>query len=157
LIGWANLQWPPSISHILSAINPTENIYGQVWIDGRTSAPGATLGLLAQVGFGPDGSDPATSMDWIWVEASFNVDTGNNDEFKAQLLPEAIGEYDYAYRYSTTAGREWFYADLDGTGNGYASSQAGSLTVNPSADTTAPSAPTNLHVQVAAPSFITIA
>jgi hypothetical protein len=39
VIGWANLQWPPSIVHIISALNPTENIYGQVWIDGYTSQP----------------------------------------------------------------------------------------------------------------------
>ena len=54
-----------------------------------------------------------------WVDASFNVDAGNNDEFVASLLPETAGTFDYAYRYSTTNGRDWTYADLDGIGNGY--------------------------------------
>jgi fibronectin type 3 domain-containing protein len=157
IIGWANLQWPPSIVHTISALDPTEDIYGHVWIDGHTYLPGATDGLVAQVGYGPEGSDPDGNADWIWVDAAFNVDVGNNDEFKGQLLPEAVGTYDYAYRYSTTGGREWLYADLDGTGNGYDPAQAGDLTVNPSGDTTPPVAPTNLHVTEASPSFISLA
>ncbi len=144
-IGWANLQGPSSIVHTLG-ITPTENIYGQVWIDGVTSAPGATPGLLAQVGFGPDGSNPASDPAWTWVDAVFHAQAGNNDEFKGQLLPEFVGEYDYAYRYSTTGGRDWVYADLDGIGNDYDPAQAGALTVNPAADITPPATPLNLRV-----------
>jgi hypothetical protein len=128
-----------------------------VWIDGHTYLPGPTEGLIAQVGYGPDGSDPDGNPDWIWVGADFNVDVGNNDEFMGQLLPEAVGTYDYACRYSTTAGLTWVYADLDGTGNGYDPAQAGALAVNPSADTTPPAAPTNLHLVEASPSFIHLA
>jgi glycosidase len=157
VIGWANLQWPPTIAHTISAITPTETIYGQVWIDNHTSLPGATEGLMAQLGYGPDGSYPAGNPDWLWVDAVFNVDVGNNDEFMAQLLPEALGTYDYAYRYSTTAGTTWLYADLDGTGNGYDPAQAGSLTVVSSGDTTPPAVPVNLHLVEASPSFITLA
>jgi glycosidase len=157
VIGWANLQWPPSIAHTISALNPTENIYGQVWIDGVTLLPGPTVGLIAQVGYGPDGSDPAGNPNWIWVDAVFNVDAGDNDEFMGQLLPEALGIYDYAYRYSTTAGQTWLYADLDGTGNGYDPAQAGHLEVLPSSDTTPPATPANLHVTEASPSFISLA
>ena len=50
----------------------------------------------------------------MWVEASFNVDAGNNDEFKASMLPETTGTFDYVYRYTTTNGRDWLYADLNG-------------------------------------------
>ncbi len=156
-IDWANLQWPPAIVHTISALTPTENIYGQVWIDGYTVLSGPTEGLAAQVGYGPDGSDPAGNPDWLWIDAVFNVDAGNNDEFKAQLLPEAVGTYDYAYRYSTTGGLAWVYADLDGTGNGYDPTQAGHLTVQPSSDTTPPATPVNLHVTESAPSFISLA
>ena len=55
-IGWANLQWPPTMTHTISAIDRTDTAYGQVWIDGVTSQPGATPGLRAQLGFGPTGS-----------------------------------------------------------------------------------------------------
>ena len=157
LIGWANLQWPPSITHTISALNPTPAIYGQVWIDGATALPGPTPGLAAQVGYGPDGSEPAGNPDWVWSPAAFNVDAGNNDEFVGTLLPEAVGEYDYAFRSSTTGGLEWRYADLDGIGNGYDPAQAGSLSVMPSADTTPPAAPEGVHVSEAAPGFVGLA
>lgn len=145
-IGWANLQWPPTLNHTISAIDRTDNVYGQVWIDGETNKPGATPGLRAQLGFGPAGSDPA-GAGWTWVDAAFNVQAGNNDEFVASLLPESVGEFDYVYRYSTTNGRDWLYADLNGPiPAGAAPANPGKLTVISSGDTTAPAVPTGLRV-----------
>ncbi len=156
-IGWANLQWPPSINHTISAINRTDNIYGQVWIDGYTNQPGATPGLLAQVGFGPEGSNPDGNSDWTWEYTSFNGDAGNNDEFVASLLPQAIGTFDYVYRYSTTNGMDWLYADLNGPiPTGDLPPNPGKLTVNASGDTTPPDAPTGLTVTNASPSAISL-
>ncbi|HEX5013360.1 MAG TPA: alpha-amylase family glycosyl hydrolase [Candidatus Limnocylindrales bacterium] len=157
VIGWANLQWPPSMSHVISAIDRTDDVYGQVWIDGVTNQPGPTPGLIAQVGFGPDGSNPDGNADWTWVDAAFNVDAGNNDEYVASMLPEATGSYDYAYRYTVTNGRDWVYADLDGIPNGYQVAQAGALTVTSSGDTTAPATPTGLTVTSASPAGIELA
>jgi glycosidase len=157
VIGWANLQYPPTMTHTVSAIDRTDKVYGQVWIDGQTNQPGATPSLVARLGFGPNGSNPDGNAGWQWVDATFNTDAGNNDEFVASLQPEAPGEYDYAYRYSVTAGRDWVYADLDGIGNGYSPAQAGALTVNASSDTTAPAVPTGLHVISASPSGMELA
>ncbi len=157
VIGWANLQWPPTMTHVVSAVDRTDNAYGQVWIDGQTNQPGATPSLVAQLGFGPDGSNPDGNTAWQWVDAAFNTDAGNNDEFVASLQPEAPGQYDYAYRYTVTAGRDWVYADLDGIGNGYSTSQAGALTVQPSSDTAAPAVPTGLHVVSASPAGVELA
>jgi len=145
-IGWANLEYPPSITHTINTTNPTDNIYGQVWIDGITYEPGPSVGLIAQVGYGPLGSNPDSNSDWIWVDAVWYGDVGNNDEFIGQLFPEAVGVYDYAYRFSTTGGADWLYADLDGSANGYDPTQAGDLEVNPSLDTTPPYKPSNLHI-----------
>lgn len=155
-IGWASIQYPASITHTISAVVPTETIYGRVYIEGVTNQPGATAGLLAQVGYGPDGSDPADNSEWVWVDAQFNVNVGNDDEYMASLLPEATGTFDYAYRFSTTGGRDWVYADLDGTSDGYAPEDAGALTVIASDDTTAPDAPTNLNVTDWSTSYITL-
>ncbi|MBX0327401.1 alpha-amylase [Oscillochloris sp. ZM17-4] len=153
-IGWANLQWPPTISHTISATSRTDTIYGQVWIDGVTGLPGATPGLLAQVGYGPEGSAPTG---WTWADASFNGDAGNNDEFMASLLPEAVGSYDYAYRYSTTGGRDWLYADLGGpVAAGALPGSPGKLTVSSSGDTTAPAVPAGLGVVSASPAGIAL-
>ncbi|HMN62637.1 MAG TPA: fibronectin type III domain-containing protein, partial [Anaerolinea sp.] len=60
-IGWANLQWPPTLTHTISIVNRTDTVYGQVWIDGVTNKPGATPTLRAQLGFGPSDSDPASA------------------------------------------------------------------------------------------------
>lgn len=155
-IGWANLQWPPTINHTISAINRTDNVYGQIWIDGVTNQPGATPSVRAQLGFGPSNSDPNGNSNWTWIDAAFNVDAGNNDEFVASMLPSSVGMFDYAYRYSTTNGRDWTYADLDGIGNGYSPAQAGKMTVTASGDTTAPAAPTNLSVTSATASSISL-
>jgi glycosidase len=152
-IGWANLQWPPTMSHTISVVDRTDNAYGQVWIDGETSKPGATPSLRAQLGFGPNGSGPAGNADWEWLEASFNVDAGNNDEFVASMLPDHVGTFSYVYRYSTTNGRDWLYADLNGPFTG-TPPNPGVLTVNASADTTAPSTPTGLHVASSSPATI---
>jgi len=157
-IGWANTQWPPTLSHVISAVNRTGNVYGQVWIGGVTDQPGATPGLMAQLGFGPDLSDPAGNPDWTWVDAAFNVDVGNNDEFMASLLPESVGAYDYLYRYSTTGGRDWLYADLSGpVPAGAVPPNPGALTVLPSGDSTPPATPTNLIVVSASPVGIELA
>jgi glycosidase len=145
-IGWANLQWPPTLDYTISAANTTDTVYGQVYIEGVTSASGATPGLLAQLGYGAQGSDPRS---WTsWTALSFNVDAGNNDEFKGALQPTTPGVYSYFTRYSTNGGASWTYGDLNGIGDGsfaQQTDQPGALTVRPAADTTAPAAPTNLQ------------
>ncbi len=157
-IGWANLQWPPTITHTISTINRTENIYGQIWIDGVTSQPGATPGLRAQVGFGPEGTNPDGSPDWIWADAVFNVDVGNNDEFVASLLPEAVGSFDCVYRYSVTGGQDWLYADLNGPiPSGEYPPNPCKLTVLSSGDVTPPAVPTGLRVVAGSPAGIELA
>jgi hypothetical protein len=157
-IGWANLQWPPTMTHTISPINRTDTAYGQVWIDGVTSQPGPTAGLLAQLGFGPQGSNPDGNSAWTWVDASFNVNAGNNDEFMASMLPETVGTFDYVYRYSTTNGNDWLYADLNGPiPDGTLPPNPGKLTVNSSGDTTPPAAPTGLIVTNSSPTAVSLA
>jgi hypothetical protein len=152
VIGWANLQWPPTLAHTISVVTRTDNVYGQVWIASVTSTPGATPGLSAQVGFGPVGSDPAGNSAWTWVDAAFNTDAGNNDEFVGSFLPEATGTFDYVYRYSTAGGLAWFYADLNGPVTaGSTPPNPGKMTVSATSDTTSPSAPTGLSVTSASP------
>ena len=156
-IGWANLQWPPALTHMISTTDRTDDVYGQVWIDGVTNQPGATPGLIAQAGFGPVGSNPSGNADWTWETANFNVDAGNNDEFKASFLPEAVGMFDYVYRYSTTNGRDWLYADLNGPiPAGSLPPNPGKLTVQSSGDTTPPATPTGLSVLSASPAGIAL-
>lgn len=157
-IGWANLQWPPTLNHTISVVNRTDTVYGQVWIDSVTSQPGATAGLRAELGYGPIGSNPTDNAAWVWSPATFNVDAGNNDEFRASLQPETVGAFDYVYRYSTSNGRNWLYADLNGpVAAGATPANPGKLTINSSGDTTAPEIPANLRVIAASPAGIQLA
>ena len=154
-IDYANLQWPYTIVHTISATNRTPTIYGQVYIAGVTNTPGATDALRAQIGYGPRGSAPDAS--WIWADATFNTDSGNNDEFAATLLPESVGEYDYVYRYS--GGGAWVYGQKDGLhpASAYSADQAGQLSVVASGDTVAPTTPTGLRITTESPAGVGLA
>lgn len=151
---WFNLQWPPSITHTISTTTRTDSIYGQLWINGATDAPGPTAGILAQVGYGPSGSAPQSG--WTWSDMTFNAQAGNNDEFVGSLLPDAVGSFDYAVRYSADGGLQWWYADLNGPQRGGTLSNPGHLTVNASADTTAPATPAGLAVTATSASAISL-
>lgn len=124
-IDFAILQFPASI-YMLSGNTP--QLFGQVYSLGITEGLGQGAGISAAVGFGPDGSDPATGG-WTWVSAMYNADIGNSDEYVAMLNVPVIGVFDYAYRFSGDFGISWVYADLNGTTDGYQISNAGDMTV----------------------------
>lgn len=105
-IDWGNLQYPLATSAEVNTA--TEDIYGQVWVEGVTSAAGATPGLIAELGYGAVNSDPAAG-DWSWFSAVFNTDVDNNDEYVATLTVAEAGNYHYTYRYSINGGA-WYYA-----------------------------------------------
>jgi glycosidase len=144
-VGWAGHLWPPTIEMTLSALD-SQTVYAQVWVDGITSAPGQAAGILAQFASGLSGSDPAS---WSWQPMLYNVDVGNNDEYKFTFTPESAGTFDYLARFSTNLGLNWTYAYTD-------EGQRGSLVVHPSGDTTPPATPMDLTVVEAAPSFISL-
>jgi len=125
-IDWCNLQFPPSTTSVTGL--PTEMIYGQIYIAGVTNLPGAAPNLVVELGYGPDGVLP-TQASWMWVAAAYNGDSGNNDEYMATLTVSPAGVYDYAYRYSRNGG-PYCYGDLNGSGDGYQTANAGALTVN---------------------------
>jgi fibronectin type 3 domain-containing protein len=154
-----NLESPASITHTISVGDRIDDVTGRVWIENVTNQTGPTDGLLAQLGFGPDRSDPGSDTSWVWEDAIFESDAVDDlgnlvDQYIGTMLPEAVGSYDYAYRFSTSEGRDWVYADLDGSENGYSTDQAGSLTVIPSEDITPPAVPTGLTVVSASPSGV---
>ncbi|MDP8221096.1 MAG: lamin tail domain-containing protein [Candidatus Stygibacter frigidus] len=105
-IGWGNLQWPSSIQIVEG--ETTENIYGQVWMDGVTGDAGQGMGITAQVGYGADGSTPGD--DWTWFDTVYNADSGANDEYMGNLSGMTEGIYDYTYRYIYEGDDLWYYA-----------------------------------------------
>lgn len=128
-IGWANLQYPGT-----GTINLGENftVYAQVYINGITNSQGQGSGVRAWIGYSTADTNPNT---WTnWVEASYNIDNGNNDEYMANIgaIIPVDGNYYYASRFQYGQG-DYSYGGFSlGTGNfwdgsGYVSGQ---LTIN---------------------------
>jgi VCBS repeat-containing protein len=113
----------------------TTPIYGQVFEAGLTESPGAASTIVAQLGYGAAGTEPAGNQGWIWVDALFNAQSGNNDEYVATFdsVPLTVGTYAYTYRFGVSvngqAPLDWTHADLDGSGNGVTLDQLGVMTV----------------------------
>ncbi len=109
-IGWGNLQWPTATSS--QAGSPSENIYGQVWVDGVTGSANPDSGVEAELGYGAESSTPDDS--WTWSSAAVAGNDGNNDEFAGQLTIADGGTYSYSYRYRYGSSC-WYYAAETGS------------------------------------------
>jgi len=145
---YRNVQWPPTLTQVLSAVDRTDDVYGKIYLAGVTDSQSTPVeGITAQLGYGNLGTNPSSHISWTWENATPNVPaaTGNDDEFIASLLPTAIGTFSYTYRYSSDGGSTWFYAfDFPNAPFCDEATQSGyvlcTLTVNASSDVTAPSA-----------------
>jgi len=126
-IDWCQIQHPVEAVEV-DAGGETEELFGRVFDAGTTPGEGQGDGLDAQVGLGPDGSDPQQSADWRWTDAEYNGDLLNanqelaDDEYRATLLPVAAGEADWAWRFSYD-GIHWLYCDGE-PGHGPAGAEA---------------------------------
>jgi hypothetical protein len=139
---WCNLQFPALLTAAAGAA--AGPVYGWLYQPGVTDAAGRGAGVIAEVGWGPDGSDPsADPSGWTFAGAAYNVDTMcavtpcANDEYQGAVLVPAgtpAGSYDYAVRLSLDGGGMFRYCDLDGNDgatNLYDPALAGALTVGP--------------------------
>ncbi len=130
LAGWCILQHPGDVSTTEGFA--TLPIYGRVYAQGMTEAAGAHPGVIAELGHGPQGSDPASAEGWVWNAARYSVQVENNDEYVGTLNVLTPGVYDYAYRFSVDGGENWVHCDRDGLAEGgYTAAQAGTLLVGP--------------------------
>jgi hypothetical protein len=85
---YVNLQFPTSLN--LQTSQSSGLIYGQIYEAGLTNVMGSPANTLAELGYGPGGSDPRTSPDWNWVTANYNLQVANNDEFYLALTAPAV-------------------------------------------------------------------
>lgn len=110
------LQFPSTLTVLAGAT--TANVFGQIYEPGKTEGAGASASVLAEVGYGPSGSDPRTSSAWSWFTATYNAQVGNSDEYLRQFVAPTInGSYSYTYRFSLDGGLSFTAADLDGAGS----------------------------------------
>jgi len=128
-IDWCILQYPAATTTNVG--DPTEEIYGRVYVEGVTGMGSASDAIYAELGWGAAGADPTADPGvFDWLTADFNVSVSNDDEYQQTITPDSAGTFSYVYRFSGTGGVRWTYCDLDGTDNGFATDQMGALTVN---------------------------
>ena len=122
-IDWCNLQWPENGNQNLGG---AFDVYAQVYISGRTNdgdnPADAGDGIQAWIGISQTNATSTsdfTSSNWTWIPATYNTDSGNNDEFKADVMPSiyAAGTYYYATRFQLNSG-DYYYGGYSEDGNG---------------------------------------
>jgi hypothetical protein len=91
-------------------------VYGRIFEAGMTEAAGANPAVLAQLGWGPVGSDPRANPQWHWTPTGYNSQVGDEDEYQTALAPLAPGQYAYTFRFSVDQNVSFTYCDLDGAG-----------------------------------------
>src|SRR5690606_12523638 len=112
---FCNLQFPGSFDTYGGQVGPS--IFGRLFQSGITDPPGAPPGWIVSLGFGPIGSDPRLLAGWHFVDAGYNTQVGNDDEYMATLVaPWVAADYAYTFRVSQDEGVSWTYCDLDGAG-----------------------------------------
>ena len=129
-IDWANFQWPGT--GLIYTCN-SYSVYAQVYKSGVTEAPGAGTGIKAWIGYSTTNSDPSTWTESNWNLATFNVQSGNNDEFTYTLSGLTAGTYYIASRFQYETG-SYYYGGFNASGGGAwngTSNVNASLTVNP--------------------------
>ena len=118
------VQFPLSLS--VAAGASTGLIFGRIFETGTTEAAGANGNVRAQLGYGLPTVNPEYEAGWTWTNATFNIQSGNNDEYQASFTAPASGSYRYVYRFSNNQGVSWTVCDQN-AGDGGAGSNAGLL------------------------------
>ncbi|WP_431110101.1 T9SS type A sorting domain-containing protein [Winogradskyella poriferorum] len=131
-----NLQWPGTASIVPGG---SFTAYAQIYEPGTTDAVGQGANVEAWIGVSATNATTTTdfiSSDWTWIPATYNTDTGNNDEYQATLgatLP--VGTHYYVSRFSVNGGPYSYGGNdiSDGDGGNFwdgSSYVSGVLTVN---------------------------
>jgi hypothetical protein len=120
---------PLVLQHNLSAVERSPESTAAVMAPGITEIAGAGTGLRVQIGWAPAGSEEFT-----WADGTYVTDNqGGANVYGGTMLPETAGDYTFAWRATTTGGREWTLSE-----------NRGKLTVYPAADAEAPKPPFRL-------------
>ena len=125
-ITYANVQFPTAAT---ANVGDSVDLYVQFYASLVTDPPGApTLGQVrAQVGANVSDSNPGTWAPEAWVEATWNAQSGNNDEYKGTFTGLTAGTYYSASRFSLDGGATWVYGGMNGVWN----NDSGTITVSP--------------------------
>ncbi len=155
----ARLEEPATLDQPLSAVDPGVPIAARVAVEGATEAPGPTVGVLAELGFGPspDG-DPET--DYEWSAMAFDSDVDGADRLVGTVRPDAAGSWNVLLRVSPDGGSTWVYADRSGIMPdpwAYRADSAVTIAATPAVDQDPPPAPAGTEVATVSAASLTLA
>jgi hypothetical protein len=121
------MQFPIKITVTAGEVTPA--VIGWFWVVGVTDALGPGPGLVAEVGYGAPGTDPA--LGWTWFPSAYYKDErGAYDAYRGAMTAPATGTYEYLYRVTLDGGASYTYCDLLGILDPGAP-EPGRLTVTP--------------------------
>ncbi|WP_438965248.1 choice-of-anchor J domain-containing protein [Flavobacterium sp.] len=127
-VDFANLQSFVANNSEVTSIESCQSVdvYTQGWEDGVTNAnataPGA--GIEVWIGKSGDDTDPATWSESLWTVATYNVDSGNNDEFVVNYSGLTLGTHYFASRWRLNNGPFRYGATNNGFWNGTTNTNA---------------------------------
>ncbi len=109
------IGWVGNLSEVNEHVIGTEKavaVYAEVWAEGLTDRPGQGENIIAQLGYRYTGNDIdiediEINTDWIWFNAQYVGDSGSNDKYTAQFVPDFTGTWEYKMRFSSNQGQEW--------------------------------------------------
>ena len=119
-VTYAAIQYPKEPPPVApGSVTLGYDVYLRFFAQGVTEASGApTLaGVKAQLGYGLAGGDPSIPGAYNWVDATYNVQEGNDDEFKGVIPASALatlGRVHYAARFTLDNGATWVYGGKNG-------------------------------------------
>ncbi len=135
-VDFCNLQSPTSLA--VAANVQTGPIFGQVFEAGVTDTGDFNPAITAELGFGPDTTNPTTANGWTFATAVGNPGFTNpsNDEYMGTLLFPTAGSFRFTYRFSLDGGLHFTYCDSTGNGSngdldGFQLANTGVATVGP--------------------------
>lgn len=111
-------------------VNGTVMVEGRIRVNGITDSADNDDQILAQVGYGAEGSCP--SNNWTWINAMYDHwDGGDHYIYRGNMSPLQVDDYSFCFRFSLDNGATWFYADTDGgqEDKTYDTMKQGALTV----------------------------
>jgi len=111
-------------------VDVAEELEAWVLEGGVTDAIGQGTGIMAEAGYGPEGTDPTADVDWAWADATWASDSGDGqyDVYHLfQSIPQA-GRFAFTFRF-TVDGIAYAYADRTGLSDGFDPSALTTLVV----------------------------
>ena len=113
---FVNLQFPITMNF---PVGGSGVVYARVYEAGLTnSTSGQAAGINAWIGISPVGVNSNPNTWTTWVPATFNVETGNDDEYQATIgATLGAGTYYYASRFQLNGGA-FVYGGKNPTANG---------------------------------------